>query len=216
MDVQFGIVLAATLSLFVTPTIRDDARTVAVDTCPSIVVQSTPRNIDMDRVRDAWFGWYNEYRASLGLPAYESDAVLEHTAGNWSYYAVKRGTIDHKRSPSAPYYDYPAIEAWFDNLGVSFENVQGKTFTENIGWGPYRCAADDCTDELIAAIRTTFDFFLSEKDKQYRPHYNAIVSPYFTRMGLGIAIDPAAKRYFLTAHFTTKLASSPPSCVAAN
>lgn len=212
MDVHFGMALTATLSLFVMPAIGVDAPITMADACPSIVVQSVPGNIDMDRVRDAWYGWYDGYRATLALPEYASDTVLEHTAGNWSYYSVKRGTIDHKRSPRAAYYDYPAIERWFADAGVTFDNVGGKTFTENIGWGPYRCDDADCTDELIAAIRTTFDFFLSEKNRQYRPHYNAIVSPAFTRMGVGVAIDSAARKYYLTAHFATAIASAPDAC----
>jgi uncharacterized protein YkwD len=178
----------------------------------TINVQQAPSNVDMARVRDAWFGWYNGYRAELGLAPYAQDATLDRTAGNWSYYAVKRGTIDHKRAWQAPYYDYGAIEKWFGNFGVRFENVRGKTYTENIGWGPYSCSDDDCTDELIAAIRSTFDFFMSEKGAAYRPHYNAIVSDAFANMGVSVAIDASAKRYYLTAHFATEVVDPPAVC----
>ena len=207
MTLQFGSILASSFLAFASPALAADG-----GSCVTINVQQPPANVDMQRVRDAWLGWYNDYRAQSGLLPYSSDPTLERTAGNWSYYAVKRGTIDHKRAWQAPYYDYPAVERWFGNFGVTFENVRGKTFTENIGWGPYRCDEDDCTDELIAAIRTTFEFFLSEKGKSYSPHYNAIVSPAFTRMGMGIGIDPATKKYYLTAHFATALASEPEIC----
>ncbi len=213
MDVQFGVSLATALAVFAVPQIeRLTPVTMTDSACPSIATQELPASIDMDRVRDAWLGWYNDERSKDGLPPYSPSGVLDHTAGNWSYYAVKRGTIDHKRSPQAPYYDYAGIERWFSDRGVTFDNVRSKTFTENIGWGVFSCRDRDCTDELIAAIRTTFDFFMSEKGETYSPHYNAIVSDAFTQMGLGIALDPARKRYYLTAHFATSLASVPADC----
>lgn len=208
MLLEFGTLLATSLTLFSGPSVA----AAAPAACVTINVQEPPANVDMQRVRDAWFGWYNDHRATLGLAPYVADATLDRTAANWSYYSVKRGTIDHKRAWKAAYYDYKAIEQWFANFGVRFENVRGKTYTENIGWGVYSCAEDDCTDELIASIRTTFDFFMSEKGKAYRPHYNAIVSDAFTAMGLGIGIDPATRRYYLTAHFATALAEAPTAC----
>lgn len=204
---QFGALLLTSLSFFTSPTIVSTR-----DVCSSIAVQSI-QNVDVDRVRETWLGWYNDYRASLHLAPYALDETLDRTAGNWSFYAVKRGTIDHKRSAASPYYDYPAIEAWFRQLGVTFANVDRKTFTENIGWGAFACPANDCTDELIASIRSTFDFFMSEKGKAHSPHYNAIVAPEFTKIGLGLGVDPVKKRYYLTTHFATKLMTSvPDSC----
>lgn len=209
MILEFGVALASSLSVFASPAIASVPMP-SEERCVTVNVQQLPESIDMDRVRDAWFGWYNEYRATLGLPPYENDATLERTAGNWSYYSVKRGTIDHRRAWQAPYYDYRAIESWFGRFGLSFKNDKGITFTENIGWGVYSCEEDDCTDELIASIRTTWDFFVGEKNKANRSHYNAIVNGKFTKMGLGVAVDRAAKRYYLTAHFATDFASSPP------
>lgn len=207
MIFQYGTLLATSLSLFAFPTVA-----MAQDSCVTINVQEPPATVDMQRVRDAWFGWYNDYRSELGLAAYSSDETLERTASNWSYYSVKRGTIDHKRAWQAPYYDYKGIESWFGDKGITFKNVSGKTYTENIGWGVYSCAEDDCTDELIATIRSTFDFFMSEKGLAYRPHYNAIVSPSFTKMGMGIGLNEKTKRYYLTAHFATELTSEPVVC----
>lgn len=207
MSLQFGSLAASAILLFSSPAMAADG-----EACTTINVQEAPANVDMQRVRDAWFGWYNGYRAELGLAPYASDATLERTASNWSYYSVKRGTIDHKRAWQAPYYDYKGIERWFGDRGVAFANVGGKTYTENIGWGVYRCDQEDCTDELIGAIRSTFDFFMSEKGKAYRPHYNAIVGEKFTLMGMGIGVDPASKRYYVTAHFATELTSEPEIC----
>jgi uncharacterized protein YkwD len=205
MILEYGAILATSLSLFASPAMAAEP----AGQCVTVNVQEPPASVDMYRVRDEWIGWYNDYRATLGLPAYAQDATLDRTAGNWSYYSVKRGTIDHKRAWQAPYYDYRAIESWFKKFDVGFKNVGGVTFTENIGWGVYSCDEDDCTDELIASIRSTFDFFLGEKDKAYRSHYNTIVNGKFTKMGLGVAVDPAKKRYYLTAHFGTELTEAP-------
>ncbi len=202
MILQYGSLLVVSLSLFTSPSIA-----VAQESCVAINVQ-TISNVDMDRVRGTWLRWYNDYRASLDLAPYALDTTLDRTAGNWSYFAVKRGSIDHKRTAKSAYYEYPELEAWFHDFGVTFKNVHRKTFTENIGWGVYSCKNDDCTDELIASIRSTFNFFMSEKGKAYRPHYNAIVSPDFTKIGLGIGVDARTKRYYLTTHFATELLSS--------
>ncbi len=207
MILQYGSLLASTLLLFTAPAVAAED-----NACVTINVQQPSASVDMERVREAWLGWYNDYRASLGLSPYASDSTLDRTASNWSYYSVKRGTIDHKRAWQAPYYDYKAIESWFGNFGVTFKNVRGKTYTENIGWGRYSCSKDDCTDDLVASIRSTFDFFMNEKGLAYRPHYNAIVNPEFTKMGMGIGIDAATKRYYLTAHFATELTSEPAIC----
>lgn len=32
-------------------------------------------------------------------------------------------------------------------------------------------------------------------------HYKAIINPNFTKLGLGIALDPASKKYFLVTHY---------------
>lgn len=208
MPLQFGSFLLSSALFLNAPSLAN-----AQAACTTINVQQLPASVDMGRVRATWLGWYNEYRTGLDLAPYTADQTLERTASNWSYYAVKRGTIDHRRAWQAPYYDYKGIESWFSNFGVTFKNVKGITFTENIGWGPYSCSQDDCTDELIAAARTTFDFFMSEKGLSYRPHYNAIVSPAFTAMGMGIGIDPVSRRYYLTVHFAAEVDREPFVCL---
>ena len=83
--------------------------------------------------------------------------------------------------------------------------MQGVTYSENIGYGPFNCSESDCTDELIANIRSTFDFYMSEKDQSYRPHYNSVMNAYFKEIGLGITIDESQNRYYLTVHYGTEL-----------
>ena len=103
------------------------------------------------------------------------------------------------------------IEDWFENLGLTFENKSRVTFTENIGLGPYSCDAEDCTDELIAMIKYSFDYYMNEVNSSYRPHYNSIMNSYFKEIGLGIAIS--SSQYYLTVHYGTAITSNPsPIC----
>ncbi len=179
--------------------------------CEWVDEQEIP-GVDMDAVRRAWLGWNNETRTGLRLAPYTIEPQLERTAVLWSQHARSLGSISHKRTANAAYYDYSAIEQWFKKLDVTFKNVSSATFTENIGWGYYRCSKQDCTQDFINAIRTTYDFFLSEKGKDYRPHYNSLVKPEFTQIGLGVVVDGAGK-YYLTVHYGTQITSDPgPVC----
>ncbi len=177
--------------------------------CINVPEASLPHDVNMDQVRDTWLSWNNQLRAEKGLAPYVLDENLNITAGNWAAYAAKRGSIDHKRYKGSPYYDYSAIEDWFSDKGVTFENLNRYTFTENIGWGPYSCAAKDCTGKLSNEIRSTFDFYLSEKNRKDKPHYNSLMNPSFQRIGIGIAENTAQKRYYLVVHYGTELTSSP-------
>lgn len=173
--------------------------------------EETYDNIDMDRVRSTWLSWYNTARGDMGLPAYYYNEQLDRTAFIWSDYSRSRGYIDHKRPGQTAYYDYYMIEDWFENLGLSFENNSQVTFTENIGRGPYSCDAEDCTDELLASIKYTFDYYMNEVNSSYRPHYNSIMNSYFKEIGLGIAIN--SSQYYLTVHYGTAITSNPsPIC----
>lgn len=122
--------------------------------------------------------------------------------------------MTHSRDGSQSYYDYNVMKKWFQDLGLSFTNTASQTFTENIGMGPYRCSGGDCTDDLIVAIRQTFDFYLSEEKKEYRPHFNAIVNPSFTMLGLGVSVK--GDRYYLTTHFGTTFSKVPPRICSAS
>lgn len=170
--------------------------------------ENIPSNIDMNKVRAQWLSWYNDVRGDLGLNMYVYDSSLNASSIVWSEYAKKRGFIDHKRSGQSAYYDYNKVKSWFKNLGLTFKNVNGDDFTENINWGYYKCSSNDCTQGLINGIKSGFDFFMSEKGKSYRPHYNSIVNNHFKVIGLGIAIDPVKKKYYLTVHYGTSVTSN--------
>jgi len=161
--------------------------------------------VDMAKVRLSWLVWYNAARREAGLDDYRYNNDLNRSAHIWSEYAKSQGKITHKRPGQTAYYDYNMIKDWFSSLGLSFENVQRVTFTENIGSGPFRCSETDCTDELINSIRSTFDFYMAEKDKEYKPHYNSVMNEYFNDIGLGIVVDEAAGKYYLTVHYGTKV-----------
>ena len=174
---------------------------------PSASSWGIPR-VDEARVRAAWLGWYNGARADLDLPAYAYDGRLDATALEWSGVGKSRGNISHKRDPKDPaFYNYAAITSWFKDRGLVFKNVNRVTHTENIGFGYFRCpASGDCTDALIEGVRDTFDFYMAEKDKKSsweRAHYTSVVNPYFTMVGLGIAVD--GNKYYLTVHYGTKI-----------
>ncbi|MGE3279008.1 MAG: S-layer homology domain-containing protein [Candidatus Altimarinota bacterium] len=160
-------------------------------------------NIDMQRVRQTWLEWYNGERRTQGLHDYKYNNALNRSAYVWSDFSMQRGELSHKRPGQTAYYDYNMINDWFRNLGLQFENVQRVTHSENIGWGPYSCNDSDCTDELLSTIRSTFDFYMSEKDKAYKPHYNSVMNQYFNEIGLGITVGGG--KYYLTVHYGTKV-----------
>lgn len=168
--------------------------------------------VDMQELRRVWLGWINDARAQEGLPPYRMDRQLIRTAWLWSDRARSLGTINHKRDGQSAYYDYKMVGNWFSSLGLDFKNVKGSTYTENIGWGMYRCKKDDCTGDMINAIRSTFDFFMSEKGKASAPHYNSIVNPSYASIGMGVTVDGSGK-YYLTVHYGTQITSDPdPIC----
>jgi uncharacterized protein YkwD len=187
--------------------------TAVVDCNP--IDQYIPDNIDMSRVRAAWLDWNNGLRSKAGLAAYEMEPQLSWSAQNWSDRAKRLGVLNHKRDGQTAYYDYWKILAWFKNLGLEFKTMGGVTMTENIGWGYYKCPADgsDCTDAINSAVRTTFDFFLSEKGKAYDVHYRSLMHPSFKQIGFGLALDRQLKKYYLTIHYGTEITSNPkPIC----
>lgn len=182
---------------------------------PVIKINPTPVNItpwvanitwvDMHRVRTEWLSWYNDVRRDLGLGSYSYDGRLDATAHAWNIrFAEWKWQNHHRRSPSDSYYNFAKISEWFKNLGIEWKVLGWATTTENVWYGYYRCTQSDCTDELIASIRTTFEFFMSEKGKSYDAHYRSIVQPYFTKIGMDIITEPNENRYYLTVHYVTE------------
>jgi hypothetical protein len=168
--------------------------------------------VDLQEVKRVWLSWYNDVRGQLNLQPLSYDKQLTRTASLWSSQAAAAGSITHKRSGQTAYYDYARMTDWFSDYQITFANVDRITFTENIGWGVFKCPANaDCTETFIKAVRSTFDFYMAEKGKPSSAHYNSIVNPHFQKLGLGIVTQ--GNRYYLTAHYGTEITSKPePVC----
>lgn len=174
---------------------------------------STPRqlyghqlqDIDTARVRTEWFRWYNTTRSDLGLSPYSYDSRLDKTAQEWNIeFAKGKWQNHHRRNPGDRYYDFAVIDDWFIARGIDPIVIDRSKHTENVGYGYYSCSTTDCTDKLIQSIRSTYDFFMSEKGRSYDAHYQSIINPYFTKMGFDIIIIPSEKRYYITIHYITQ------------
>ncbi|MBC7503750.1 CAP domain-containing protein, partial [Candidatus Gracilibacteria bacterium] len=165
----------------------------------------SPAHVDMERVRSAWALWYNDTRNILGLGAYTYDSRLNSTAYDWNTEFAKGKALNHHtRNPGDGYYNFAVIDKWFITRGVDPIVISRAKHTENVGYGRYSCSSGDCTESLIQSIRTTFDFFMSEKGKSYDAHYRSIVQPNFTKIGLSVIVVPGEQRYYLTVHYITK------------
>ncbi|MDF2379207.1 MAG: S-layer homology domain-containing protein [Candidatus Gracilibacteria bacterium] len=165
---------------------------------------SVMTGINMKTVRTEWLNWYNQEREKIGLHPYTYNNQLNRSAFVWSDTMKERESVSHKREGESDFYNYDIIKNWFNNLNLDFENVQRVTFSENIGAGQVICS-DDCTQELITAIKSTFDAYMAEKGSDDAAHYNSIMNKYFNEIGLGIALDKEKNKYYLSVHYGTKL-----------
>ncbi len=169
--------------------------------------------VDDEEITRTWMNWVNGLRVERDLEPYAIDRHLMRTAQSWADHAQVSGAITHKRQGQSAYYDYNRMEEWFASLDLSFRNINRITFTENIGWGVYKCSKEDCTADLIKALRTTFDMYVAEKDKASKPHWNSMVNPEFRLAGVGMTVDETRGRYYFTAHYGTAITSDPdPVC----
>ncbi len=162
--------------------------------------------VDVQKVATSWLQWNNDLRSSLQLDPYVLDARLSATAQEWSDKAIGAPSFDHKRSEKDSYYNYEGIENRFAQRGVKFKNINRATFSESLGYGYFSCKKDDCTEDLIKAVKTSWTFFMSEQ-AAFGIHYKALVHPYFQLMGLGVSIDWQAKKYYLTLHYASDIVS---------
>lgn len=164
-----------------------------------------PPNVDISRVQSTWISWYNGIRRSGWLKPYIYDTRIDKTAYDWNIeFAKGKWQNHHRRNPSDTYYDFPVIDQWFMDLGINPKIINRSKNTENVWYGYYNCTSGDCTDKLISSIRSTFDFYMSEKGKSNDSHYRSIVNPYFTKIGLSIIVVPSEQRYYLTVHYITE------------
>ena len=168
-------------------------------------IGSVSAGYDTDAVNNAWLDWTNAERAKYWVQALSMSDSLNMTALDWSKYSSLRWYIDHRRPGQINYYDYKKINAWFGSEWISFKNVKWTTFSESIWWNVFVCKKDDCTQDLIKSIRSTFDMYLREKWKKYAPHFNSLVNKWFKQIGVWVTLDPKKKRYYITIHYATEV-----------
>lgn len=164
-------------------------------------------NIDINRVKATWLSWYNWVRTSLWRKPYTYSPILEKVAFEWSKTAKERWSMSHKRNSWDAYYDYNKINSWFKNRWVVCKNIHWATHSENIGYWVFSCKDWECSDELIEWIKTTFNFYMSEKNKASQTHYRSIIDPYFTKIWLWIDVQKMSNwkyKYYLTVDHCTQ------------
>lgn len=160
---------------------------------------ATPKNVDMSKIKTTWLTWTNTERKTLGLKTYTWSILLDTSAQKWSEYLQALGRTTHQRLTGDGYYNYRSIKNWFALQKIGFRDDSGTVFSESLGRGYYTCTKADCTDALLKAIKSTWNFFMSEKYKKSKPHYNAIASKSFNSVGLGISVTK--NRYYLVSHY---------------
>lgn len=165
-------------------------------------------NIDFDKVKEVWLWRYNTERESLWKKDYIYNSKLEETAFEWSEISKNKWVLDHRRDSWDAYYNYSKIANWFSDRWIVCENLYKVTFSENISQWIYSCSDWECTDEFIKWVKSSFDFFMSEKTKTYQPHYQSLINDYFKEIWLWISIIKQSEtkyKYFLTVHYCTEI-----------
>lgn len=175
----------------------------------SVGASMTIPHVDIAKIREAWLALHNQERATKWLAPFTYSLALEWTATTWAQHLADIGRTTHLRKSGDGYYSYSSIKSWFIGQGISFatQEKNGQSlFTENLTYWYYTCKKADCTDDFIKAIKGTGksgrSFFMSEKRKSYKPHYNAIIGNY-TTVGLWVVV--VGKKYYLVSHYTQDL-----------
>jgi len=155
-------------------------------------IKSTSRangSLNIETLRTTWIGWVNDLRSQEKLKVYKHDTALDITAEARSRAMAEKQTADHKRTSTSKYYAYDEIVQRFADQGVAFELIGNSTFTENVGWTYLNCESavtpsSDCTEQAINNMRSIFDYFVAEKDQEYRPHWSSMVHPIYSLVGV--------------------------------
>lgn len=183
--------------------------TLAVSTDSSIIYLNDRQYVDEEKVRQTWLQWTNDLRNELGRTPYSIDRRLNSTATARSKWAANIGSISHRRRSGDSYYNYNRIVQWFKDTGneivwqpIEFRNVGRATFSESIGRGMYSCRVADCTQDMIDATRSTWNFFYSERAAN-GVHYRALTHPRFALQWLWLWYT--SNKYYLTIHYGTEI-----------
>ncbi len=170
-------------------------------TLKNTTYESNITNIDKTLIEKTWLERHNTERTSEGLDAYTISPELNNTAQNRANYLAKLNYSTHKRLSTDGYYNYESIKSRFTDLWITFPKEQNgiANFSENIAYQYLSCNKSDCSTEVIAALKKCFAFFMSEKTKK-GPHYKAVASPYFSKIGYGIA--KVGTKIFVVTHYS--------------
>lgn len=155
------------------------------------------KNVDWEKVQETRLSWHNNERVKLWLNEYKLNENLNFSSLEWAKKLAKQNYSTHFRYWETKY-TYSNILTRFNGLWIDFDYA-GTAFTENISYNYYSCTKSDCTNEIITALKKWFNFFMSEKWKAYRPHYNALSSKVFTDMWFGVAVS--WKKYWVVTHY---------------
>ena len=158
---------------------------------------------DFDKVSDAWLSRNNDLRMDLWLNQYKYDSKLNITANKWSEHMSELWTWTHKRENTDWFYNYNSIWKRFADRWLVFDNVNRTTYTENVWVWYVNCKQEECTNEVIKAIKTTRNMYIWEA-KYGWAHYRSLINKNFRIIWLGLYIN-AKNKYYLTIHYWTKI-----------
>lgn len=158
-------------------------------------------NINQETIQNQRLELHNQERSILGLNSFIINENLNNTAQKRANYLAKINNSTHKRKVSDWYYNYDSIKSWFQENWVSFAKEENwiASFSENIARQTFKCTQNDCTDYFLWQINKAFQFFMDEKYKSYKAHYNAIASPYFQEIWFWYA--KVWNRFFIVTHY---------------
>lgn len=164
--------------------------------------------IDINRIKKEWLDWHNIERKNIWVKPYSYDTRLDNTAYEWSVISEDKWVMEHKRHFFDDYYDYNIIEAWFQERWVKCKVINRTTSSESIWKFGYYCKDNDCTDEIIPALKVIYDIYLAEKWQSYDAHYRAIAHANITKMWIWISIQKSEEKdyydFYVTTHYCTE------------
>lgn len=166
-------------------------------------------NVDIQKVRNAILFWHNEERRSIWANPYTYNLDLEWSATiRASNLSVSWKTKNlHARNAWDWYYNYNSMTNRFSNLWINFWNAPkwAASFSETVWRNVYKCNKSDCTQEIITAIKKTWDWLIMKEKASNGSHYRAATMKHFTQMWAWIAIDKTNNRYYIVIHYGVNL-----------
>ena len=182
----------------------------SMDLSPYIKKHYKEFKINKTNIENYWLNLHNNSRKQRGLINYTYDQRLNNTTIEWSYNNYEKKSMDHKRDSNDWWYNYNKIENWFQERWVDCKVKWRTTTSESIWKYGFYCTDWECSDELNISLKEIFDIYMAEETLSYpaNAHYKAIVSPYISKMWLGITLYkadlPNYYEYYMTTHYCTE------------